>query len=271
MFDTMETAHELLEAGLDPVLRMRMALTELAAEDRESWPGPALSDRVTEVLELQERFAAEVLRRVGRGDRDRAWEADGSLSAASWLAHRTPLASTQAKRLSKTARLADRHDRLGAALAEGATTVAHFEVIAAVASKARGPLLEEHEATLVGLAESLSTREFTSAMRRWASLADDELAADTHEQKWERRHLHASATIDGWVAGDFYLDPAAGQALLSTIDHLAPPDPADAPDGPRSLSNGGRTHSSICRIGTSTAPSPTGTRPISTWSSMSPR
>lgn len=72
-------------------------------------------------------------------------------------------------------------------------------------------------------------------MRRWATLADDALATDTNEQRWERRHLYASVTFDGWVAGTFMLDPAGGQTLLNRLDAMAPPDPGDAPDGTRSL------------------------------------
>jgi len=73
-------------------------------------------------------------------------------------------------------------------------------------------------------------------MRRWASLADDQLSKDTFAKKWERRHLHISTGLDGWVSGEFYLDPVAGGALANALDHIAPPDPYDAPDGPRPLS-----------------------------------
>jgi hypothetical protein len=37
------------------------------------------------------------------------------------------------------------------------------------------------------------------------------------------------------VEGSFRLDPTGGQTLLNRLDHLAPPDPVDTPDGPRSL------------------------------------
>jgi hypothetical protein len=106
-----------------------------------------------------------------------------------------------------------------------------------VVSKAREPLFADHEATLVEQATQLPIRDFTTLTSRWAAIADDALAADTHEQKWERRHLHASVTMDGWVAGSFLLDPMAGQGLITVLDHLAPPDPEDALDGPRSLSH----------------------------------
>jgi len=57
-----------------------------------------------------------------------------------------------------------------------------------------------------------------------------------HEERWNRRHLHTSTGLDGWVQGDFHLDPIAGAALIGALDHEAPPDPEDSPDGPRTLS-----------------------------------
>jgi hypothetical protein len=73
-------------------------------------------------------------------------------------------------------------------------------------------------------------------MRHWASLADDRLAKESFARKWDRRHLHASVGLDGWVTGDFYLDPVAGASLITALDHEVPPDAADTPDGPRPLS-----------------------------------
>ena len=238
MFDSRdihEDTNWLLGDDLDPVLQMRMAMLDLAGEDRDDWLAPALSDRVVEVLELRERLEAEVLRLIGRWDRARAWETDGSLSARSWLEHRAALAPTEARRMAKTARLVDRHDLIAEALADGRTTVGHVDVLSRTVSKPREPLLGAHEPLLVDHATALPVRDFAEVMRRWASYADDQLAADTHEVKWERRHLHASRTFDGWgeVLGSF--DPAGYAAILNALDHLAPPDPLDAPNGPRSL------------------------------------
>jgi len=236
MFDMLEEAETLLDRGVDPALQIRLALAVLAAEDRDEWTGPALSERVTELAGLRERLDAEFLRLLGRWDRDRAWEADGSLSAPAWLVHRTPIAASEAKRLTKAARLVDGHEGLADALGDGAMTAPHVQALSRVVSKAREPLFADHEATLVEQATQLDIRDFTALTSRWAAMADDALSADTHEQTWERRHLHASVTMDGWVAGSFLLDPAAGATLTGVLDYLAPPDPEDAEDGPRSLS-----------------------------------
>lgn len=233
MFDVQERDHTLVE--VDQLKRIKAALAALNAEDREQWTSTALSERVVELVELQERLAAEVLRVVGQWDHTRAWEADGSLSATAWLQHRTPLPIRDARRVVKTARLVDHHDPLATALGDGAVTVGHVDAMARVVNRDRTPLITDHMSTLVDHARSLALRDFAVVMRRWAAYADDTLATDTHEQKWERRHLYASVTLDGWVAGTFLLDPAGGRTLLDRLDTLAPPDPAHRPHGPRSL------------------------------------
>lgn len=93
MFDTLERVGDAFVEEADPVKGIETALRSLADEDREHWTGDALSGRVIELIAVQERLAAEVLRLVGEWDRVKAWQADGSLSAAAWLEHRTPLAA----------------------------------------------------------------------------------------------------------------------------------------------------------------------------------
>lgn len=232
MFDT--TEHSATDSG-DPIAQMRTGVTALAAENRQGWTGTAKSERLVELLELRERLDAETLRLVGEWDRDRAWEIDGSLSPRAWLAHRTPVSDTEAGRLVKNARLVNEHDDLASALADGDITTPHVEAIGRVTSTARRPLLDEHVELIVAQAKNLHIADFTTMMRRWAALADDHLAKETHQEKWNRRHLHIAVGLDGWVNGDFYLDPIAGAAVIGALDHVAPPDPEDTPDGPRTL------------------------------------
>jgi hypothetical protein len=235
MFDMMERDHALLGDGGDPMERIETGIAHLAGEEREHWTSHALSERVVDLVRVRERLDAELLRTAGLWDRKKAWEADGSLTPAAWLEHRTPLAPQQARRVVKTARLADTHTAIAKPLGDGDIAVAHVDAMARVVSKDRARVLPDHVEILVDQAKGLSVRDFTMVMRRWASLADDALATDTHEQKWERRHLHASVTLDGWVEGAFRLDPVGGQTLLNRLDDLAPPDRTDTPEGPRSL------------------------------------
>jgi hypothetical protein len=148
--------------------------------------------------------------------------------------------------LVKNARLIDNRPEIAEALSDGDITTAHVDVIGRVVSKDREPLLEDHAETLVEQARRLPVGDFTTVMRRWAALADDQLAKQDFIKKWERRHLHAAVGLDGWVTGDFYLDPVAGAQLIGALDHEAPPDPEDTPDGPRTLPQ--RRADALCDI-----------------------
>jgi hypothetical protein len=68
MFDTVDLH------PADPVAAVAAGVTGLAAEDRGHWNGTALSDRLVQLLEVRERFDAEITRlsphngtRGGRG------------------------------------------------------------------------------------------------------------------------------------------------------------------------------------------------------------
>jgi len=235
MFDPSKTDGTLIEGG-DPALQIRRGIVALAEEDRTYWTGSAKSERLLELLAVRERIDAEILRLTGEWDRDRAWEIDGSLSPKAWLTYRASVTNRQAGQLVKQARLVERHKPIATALADGDVTTAHVDAIGRVTSKEREPLLAEHAEMLVEQAQQLPLSDFTKVVRHWATLADDQLAKQEFLEKWERRHLHISTGLDGWSHIDGFLDPAASANLINALDHLAPPDPEDSPDGPRTLS-----------------------------------
>ena len=187
------------------------------------------------MLKARERLDAEIVRTMAQWKRMRGWEADGALSPVAWLTHRAPVGASEARRLVKTARVVDDAPLLGEALADGVTTTAHINALAGVMSDRRRIVLPDHEQVLTEQARELSIRDFVVLVRRWAAIADDYLAGDTHDEHQPRNRLHASVTMDGWVDINGRLEPVAGAELLTTLDYLAPPDPKDAPDGVRSL------------------------------------
>jgi hypothetical protein len=145
------------------------------------------------------------------------------------------MAAADASRLVETAKVVTTAPRLAEALYAGTTTAAHVAALARIMSPPRRRLLAEHDEVLAKQAERLPIKDFTSVARRWAAIADDHLAADHHDTHHPRNTLRAAVTMDGWLDGRFHLDPIAGAELLTTLDHRAPPDPVDAPDGARSL------------------------------------
>jgi hypothetical protein len=234
MFDIAEWNEAV--AASDLADRIRADLAQLGLEDRNGWHGDTLSARLVELLEIRERLDAELARVAAAWHRRRAWEADGALSPAAWLTHRAPLTRPDARRLVTSVKVLDAAPLLADALRTGATTAAHIGAMAQVMSRRRLAVLADHDQVLARHAVRLSAQDFTMLARRWAAMADDHLARDDHGDHRPRNRLSAAVTMDGWVDGTFHLDPVAGAEVLGALDHLAPPDPADAPDGVRSLS-----------------------------------
>jgi len=230
MFDTTD-----LDISAE-VARLRSAIAELSGEEFDRWHSDGLSERLVELLELRERLDAEVIRTAAVWSQRRAWEADGALSATAWLAHRAPVGRRDARRIVKVARVVNEAPELAEALVGGATTVAHVDGLAGVMSPRREPVLAEQGELLAKQAETLPIKDFTLLARRWASMADDLLASDSHPRaEPPRNELRAAITIGGRVVGDFDLDAIGGAELVGLLDHIEPPDPVDAPDGARSL------------------------------------
>lgn len=217
----------------EPMLQILSGVDGLSAEDRDRWGSVALTERLTEAVELRDRLDAEVLRLTAEWDRKRAWEADGALSAASWMTHRLPMSRARAQNDVRTARFIDDHDRVAKAVLVADIFVDHARALARVVTDGRQNLFEDHVDALVDAAEVLSVGDFTKVARRWGQLADDQLAAADFIQQHENRRLTFARTFGGVVHGDLLLDPEGGALFERAIDVMSPPDPIDTPDGPR--------------------------------------
>jgi len=194
-------------------------LAELAAEDRSTWSGGARLVRLIELRAAQERLDAEVLRAVGDCDAVDAWN-EACLGAVSWLASKTGLVRGAAARLVRTARFVRRHSQTAKALDAGDVSVPHVEMLAAAAHRCDG-LYEEHETVLLDAAATVEVQDFPKVMRRWATLADDELARRDAAFAFDRRGFTLAPTIGGSVLGGF-LDPEASVAVTETLDAMQP-------------------------------------------------
>ena len=228
MFDT-------IDLDTDPVAVLGDAVDTVAAEVGDDRSGVAVSQRLVGLLEARERLDAVITRLAGRWDRQRCWEADAALSGASWLAHRTPLPRHKAQRLIGNGRLTVDHQAVDDALTVGDVTSEHVEVITKVAGNHRRELVRDHIEVLVDSAAGLGVDDYATVTRRWAALADDQATNREFTQQHERRGLYLSSTLDGTVLVDGRFDPDAGATVITALDRLAPPDPVDSPDGPRSL------------------------------------
>jgi hypothetical protein len=173
----------------------REGLAALAAEDRSTWPASARLARLIELRADQERLDAEVIRAVADCDAAEAWQLD-CLNGVSWLASKTGLVRNAAARLVKTARFVARHPQTAKSLDAGDTAVPHVEMLA-VAAHRRDDLYDEHETVLLHAAATVEVQHFPQVTRRWASLADDELARRDAGFAFEQRGFTLSPTTTG--------------------------------------------------------------------------
>ena len=192
-----------------------------------SWSDAALAAEVIERAAEVERAQARLAEVVGVWDARRAWAGDGATSAAAWLVEHTPTTRPAAVRLCRTARLVHGHQQTARALADGAVTAAHVEVLAA-AVRRREQLYPEHEEVLLEAARSVNPDDLVTVGRRWRALADDELAANDAVSSYERRYLHVSPTIGG-ARIDGFLDPVGAATVINALDALSPPDASSDP------------------------------------------
>jgi hypothetical protein len=219
--------------GIGVIRAIREGLSALGAVDRSGWSSAARSAEVLELTAIVERAQAELVARVAEWNARGAWADDGALSAASWLAARTPTTRPAASRLVRAARLVHAHEQTHDALAAGEVAVAHVETLAVVA-RGRERLYAEHEATLLAAAGALVPDDFVTVAQRWRALADDELARLDAAAAFEGRHLHVSPTMGGGAISGF-LDPEATAIVIAALDAMEPPDAADSVTGARSL------------------------------------
>lgn len=211
MFDIAEPLLDDLENLVD----------KLAGED------PAVD--VVRLRRLVDRLEYQWLRAVGDADRRGVWADDGFRSPAAWLRHRCRLPGwgpvTLARKLHDLPATAE-------AFAAGEISRPHAQVLAHAANPERAEQLRAGEAELVDAARLTDAHTFHQIVRRVTDALDGDHGAKTANDRYQRRRLHASTTLDGMVAIDGLLDPEAGQVVVSALE--AAMESAYRPDDGRS-------------------------------------
>src|ERR1700709_1310381 len=114
---------------------LRSAVDNLAADDLNALPTSSVMDRLRELLQLQNRIAAEVTRTVRAADLAGGAELDGLKTMASWLrghGHTTPSAASA---LFRNGRALEFLPAVAAAFADGVVSADQVAVIAPVATE----------------------------------------------------------------------------------------------------------------------------------------
>jgi hypothetical protein len=202
--------------------------------DRSGWTAADRSAVLLALLELKERTEAVALTAAAEWDKHEAWAADGALSPQAWLRGKASLASAEARRTVRSARLLGRSDRLAKTVAAGDITAGHVAALSRYATAARADQFNDHVDALIDAACTLGIDDIATVARRWASHADDAASRGEPADLQHRRGawFHEVGDLaEARVLGT----PEELAALKAALDRIEPPDPKDTAGGARSL------------------------------------
>ena len=212
-------------------------LQELAAQDPDRLGDAALAERVRVLRQLADRLEGHWLGGWPRVDARGAAGAEQGVQAgstAAWLRARLRMSAGAAAGLVRTARALFRGPltQTGQALADGAISPAHAQVLAHGTQDLPAHVTAEAEPVLVEAARRLDPPRLRRVIAHLRLVADPDGADDQAEHRYQRRGLWLSPTWEGMVAVNGLLDPEAGQTLLAALEPLARPTSAhDARSG----------------------------------------
>src|SRR4051794_23964702 len=149
-------------------------LDSLAVDDLPAMFGPQLLERLGELLNAQNRLAAEVARTVRQCELADAPEFDGKKTMASWLRGHARFSGQAAAEVVAIGRAMERLPSVAAACADGAVTAAQAGVIAQIArpeelarADAQGVDLAAVDQAMVTVATTQSHEQLVAVVRHY--------------------------------------------------------------------------------------------------------
>ena len=211
------------------------ALAHVSGEDPAGWSIGERAARVRDLALVVDRARAEMARAVADLDVDDGWAADGAVSPVAWLTHGSPVARSESSSLLRLGRFLRDHPATAAAVASGRLPSAAAEIVARFVTGAHAPLYDRDEAVLIEQVQRLARIDDAGlVMRRWAALADDELAEVDAAATHQARHLSVSRTLDDGGVVDGRLDTTGTSLVVQALELLDPgPDAGQVAGGVR--------------------------------------
>jgi hypothetical protein len=208
----------------DRLHELSRLLDEVQAESMADVTDARLQARVDLVREMRVRLEAEELRGAGEWDRRRLWAASGARSARAELARRWGIGLGAAgDRLEVAARLREA-PLTRAAFARGELYYEKVRALTTAVAPDVKPevkdVFRECEASLLEAASNISYAKVRELMAFWHAHADPDGERERYNNKYDRRGLSVSKTLDGMVAIDGLLDPETGQLVLRALEWI---------------------------------------------------
>jgi hypothetical protein len=209
-------------------------LQGLADQDLDGLADGALAERLLVLRGLMDRLEGQWLAELAAVDARGAAGAEQGVQAgatAAWLRRRLRMGAGAAAGLVRTARALYRGPLTGTAeaLAEGAISPAHAQVLAAGTHDLPDHTTAEAEPVLVAAARRLDPPRLRRVVAQLRGVADPDGAGDQAERRHQQRGAVAGTDLGGMVAVNGLLDPEAGQMLVAALEPLARPQDSQDP------------------------------------------
>ena len=206
--------------GTSRLEALSAAIDELSAFDPDELDDDELHDTVIGLLRQSHRLAATRAQLISLWDRRGLWARDGSRSGGHRLAREASLSVKAGKRELRRATALRSMPRTTAALAEGALSPEHVDVLAGANSDRRSVLFASHEETLVEQAKLLRFGDCCRMVEYWKQRADAAGCEDDAQRRHEARQATVAITFDEMVDVRALLDPLGGTIVVAELNRL---------------------------------------------------
>jgi hypothetical protein len=203
-------------------------LQELVDQPRDGLADGARAERFLVLQGLADRVQGQLLAELADVDARGAAGAEQGVpagSTAGWLRARLHMSAGAAASLVRTARALYRGPlaQTGQALASGAISAAHAQVLAAGTQELPAHVASEAEPELLAAARRLDPPRLRRLVAHLRLVADPEGADTLAERQQQQRGVWVSSTWEGMVAVNGLLEAEAGQTLVAALEPLARP------------------------------------------------
>jgi hypothetical protein len=200
------------------------ALDALAAEDLHAMVSPQVLDRVTELVRVANRVAAELTRTIRHAESTQAAEHDGLKTMQSWLRGHARLSPAAASRLVGNGRALEQLPAVAAGFATGAIAAEQVGVVAPVvtgerlaAAAAQDVDLAEVDAALAEVAATQPHVQLGRVVAHYLARLDPD---GPEPDPTEGRSLTLSKHVDGCVSLRGQLDAVGGEKLQAALESI---------------------------------------------------
>ncbi len=191
-----------------------------------------LEDRLSELRRASGVIDAESARTLAEVERRGSYADSGHLSITSWVEHRFQASWSEAANKVRAARALEAMPEVREALYDGEVSPSVVGQLVA-AHEASPEEFSKVEATLVDAARTLPARDLQRAVAHFKDMVDAEAAARADSERYDRRGLHVSPTLEGMVRVDGNLDPETGQTLITALRSVTDASARDGSEDPR--------------------------------------